>query len=482
MLYYFLMLYNRFMNNKKSISAIDKVSYALLVVALGIFVVAQGLIHNPDQDCYFLIDNGRYIVQNRALPETAYWLINEGVPTVIQQWMCDVVNYFAYAMGGYTGIVILGIIFNLTLLGALFLYNRDLLKSNQTGLNAAIFVWILLGQYASTRPYSITISLNLIELIVLKHFFDKEKHTAKETAKFLAIIAAIFVFQANWQASNIPYPMFWILCYIPVFKKKKFRIDLYALAALVTGGVFSILSPIGIRGPLFLTYSIGSFDGFEIYEIQPPEFPSLYTVLQVTLVALFIYAIVKRKLTSPQFFLAAGCFFMSCLFMRCCWTLVLPIGALLPNLEFTERSHKMMRWAYVAAGALSVFLIVRYNLEKTNDRAIMLASIPPPDQVTLYTDFNSGSYFLVDGYKIYYDARPELYDKRIAGDKAFLDEARDSWSGQIDYGEFIERYGFDWFAVTAGSPMQDYLENNSDYELVCANYTDQLILFRKTAD
>lgn len=470
------------MNNKKSISAIDKVSYALLVVALGIFVVAQGLIHNPDQDCYFLIDNGRYIVQNRALPETAYWLINEGVPTVIQQWMCDVVNYFAYAMGGYAGIVILGIIFDLTLLGALFLYNRDLLKSNQTGLNAAIFVWILLGQYASTRPYSITISLNLIELIVLKHFFDKEKHTAKETAKFLAIIAAIFVFQANWQASNIPYPMFWILCYIPVFKKKKFRIDLYALAALVTGGVFSILSPIGIRGPLFLTYSIGSFDGFEIYEIQPPEFPSLYTVLQVTLVALFIYAIVKRKLTSPQFFLAAGCFFMSCLFMRCCWTLVLPIGALLPNLEFTERSHKMMRWAYVAAGALSVFLIVRYNLEKTNDRAIMLASIPPPDQVTLYTDFNSGSYFLVDGYKIYYDARPELYDKGIAGDKAFLDEARDSWSGQIDYGEFIERYGFDWFAVTAGSPMQDYLENNADYELVCVNYTDQLILFRKTAD
>ena len=86
------------------------------------------------------IDNGRYIVQNRALPETAYWLINDGVPTVIQQWMCDVVNYFAYAMGGYTGIVILGIIFNLTLLGALFLYNRDLLKSNQTGLNAAIFV------------------------------------------------------------------------------------------------------------------------------------------------------------------------------------------------------------------------------------------------------------------------------------------------------------------------------------------------------
>ncbi len=477
MLYYYLMLYNRFMN-KKSISAIDKVSYALLVVALGIFVVAQGLIHNPDQDCYFLIDNGRYIVQNRALPETAYWLINEGVPTVIQQWMCDVVNYFAYAIGGYTGIVILGIIFNLTLLGALFLYNRDLLKSNQTGLNAAIFVWILLGQYASTRPYSITISLNLIELIVLKHFFDKEKHTAKETAKFLAIIAAIFVFQANWQASNIPYPMFWILCYIPVFKKKKFRIDLYALAALVTGGVFSILSPIGIRGPLFLTYAVGSFDGFDIYEILPPEFPSLYTVLQIILIALVAYAIFKKKLTSPQFFLAVGCFFMSCIFMRCCWTLVLPIGALLPNLEFTERSHKMMRWAYVAAGALSVFLIVRYNLEKTDDRQVMLSVVPAPDKVTLFTDFNSGSYFLIDGYKIYYDARPELYDHVIAGDKAFRDEAYASWSGEIDYDEFIAKYGFNWFAVTKDSPIESYLIENPDYEFVFDNATDGIAIYK----
>lgn len=458
---------------------LDKISYALLAVALGIVAVAQGLIHNPDQDCYFLIDTGRYIMSHGALPDTAYWLIKPDVPTVIQQWLCDVANYLAYAAGGYIGIVILGIIFNLIMLACLFVFCSEMIGSKQVGLNAAIYCWILLGQFASTRPYAITIAVSLLELTLLKRFFSREKHTAKETFAFLGCIAAIFVFQANWQASNLLYPILWILCYVPVFKAKRLRIDLYALAAIATGIVFSVISPLGIRGPMFLTYARGSLQVFKQIEVLPPDFPSIYTLMQVMVVALFIYTIVKRKLTSAQFFMTAGCFLMSCIYMRCCWTLVIPMGMLLANLKFTERSHKMMRWTYVVAGCLGVFQILNHNLENNNDTAMMLASVPGPDEVTLYTDFNSGSYFLVDGYKIYYDARPELYNKLIAGDKAFIDEAYASWSGNIDYDEFIENYGFDWFAVTAGAPMEDYLSSNEAYEFVFENQKDEIVIYKK---
>ena len=467
------------MNSLKKHSVIDKISYVLLAVALCILAVTSAIVHNPDQDIYFIIDNGRYIFNNHCLPETAYWLIRPGVPTIIQQWLCCVINYLAYAAGGYTGIRILGIVFNFILLLNLFLFCREILKSNQVGFNAAVFCWLLLGAYQSTRPYSVTISLTLIENILLMRFFSKEKHTAKETAVFLAKIAAIFVFQANWQASNILYPVLWILCYVPVFKAKKFRIDLYALAAIVTGVAFSVLSPLGIRGTLFLTYARGSLVQFGIYECNPPEFPSIYTAMQVMVIALVVYAIVKRKLTSSQFFLAAGCLFMSFLFMRCCWTLVLPLGMLLANLAFTERSHKMMRWTYVAAGAISVLLLMKFSIENTNDTEMMLSAVPPPDEVTLYTDFNSGSYFLIDGYKIYYDARPELYNKMIAGDKAFWDEIYATWEGSIDFDEFIAGYGFDWFAVTKDSPMEDYLKITPGYELVFDNQKDNIAIYKK---
>ena len=467
------------MGKRKSFTTADKISFVLLAVALGIFATAQGLIQNPNSDAFFLIDTGRYIVENGALPDTAYWLIKPDVPTIIQQWLCDVFNYAAYAAGGYTGIVILGIIFNIFLLFSLFIYNREILKNNQVGFNAAVFCWILLCGFATTRPYSVTISVSLLELTLLHRFFAKEKHTKKETLIFFGLIALIFVFQANWQASNILYPILWILCYVPVIKAKRFKIDLYALAALLIGALFSVVSPLGIRGPMFLTYARGSLERFHIIEVEPPHFPSLYTAMQAIVIALFVYAIVKKKLTSAQFFMTVGCFAMSCMFMRCCWTLVIPIGALLVNLKFTERSHKMMRWAYVAAGTLSVFLILKYNIEKTDDREIMMACLPAPDEVTLYTDFNTGSYFLVDGYKIYYDARPELYDYRIAGDKAFLDEAYAAWAGELDYAEFIDSYGFDWFAVAKNMPMDTYLEESDDYELVFVNQTDEINLYKR---
>ncbi len=467
------------MGKRKSFSISDKISFVLLAVALGIFATAQTLLQNPNPDCYFLISYGRYIFNNGSLPQTAYWLVKPDVPTLVQQWMCAVANYLAYSAGGFAGIVALGLIFNLILLGCLFVYCRETLKDNQVGFNTAVFCWIMLCGFSTTRPYSVTISASLLELALLHKFFSKEKHTRKETVIFLALIAAVFIFQINWQASNIFYPALWILCYIPVIKAKRIRIDLYALSALFVGAVCSFLSPLGIKGPLYMTAARGTVKMFNVIEMLPPHFPSLYTALQVIVVALFVYAVFKKKLTSVQFFMAAGCFLMSCVYMRCCWTLVIPIGALLCNLEFNERSHKMMRWAYVAAGLLSILLILKYNLEKTDDREVMIASLPAPDEVTLYTDFNTGSFFLVDGYKIYFDARPELYGEWITGDNTFIEEAYAAWAGDLDYDEFIEKYGFDWFAVTEDMPMDTYLKENEDYEFVFYNQKDEINIYKK---
>ena len=138
-----------------------------------------------------------------------------------------------------------------------------------------------------------------------------------------------------------------------------------------------------------------------------------------------------------------------------------------------------MRWAYVAAGLLSILLILKYNLEKTDDREVMIASLPAPDEVTLYTDFNTGSFFLVDGYKIYFDARPELYGEWITGDNTFIEEAYAAWAGDLDYDEFIEKYGFDWFAVTEDMPMDTYLKENEDYEFVFYNQKDEINIYKK---
>ena len=67
-----------------------------------------------------------------------------------------------------------------------------------------------------------------------------------------------------------------------------------------------------------------------------------------------------------------------------------------------------MRWGYIAAGTLCILQILNYNPVAAADTA-MVQTLPPTGSVVLYTDFNSGTYFLIEGYKVYYDARPELY-------------------------------------------------------------------------
>ncbi len=71
-----------------------------------------------------------------------------------------------------------------------------------------------------------------------------------------------------------------------------------------------------------------------------------------------------------------------------------------------------------------------------------------------------------------------MYDHVIAGDKAFRDEAYASWSGEIDYDEFIAKYGFNWFAVTKDSPIESYLIENPDYEFVFDNATDGIAIYK----
>ena len=84
----------------------------------------------------------------------------------------------------------------------------------------------------------------------------------------------------------------------------------------------------------------------------------------------------------------------------------------------------------------------------------------------LFTDFNSGNYFTFSGFKVYYDARPDIYGPGIAGDKELNTEMAQVISGDIDYDEFIAKYGFNWFAVNSVDSIDIYLQYNDGYENV----------------
>jgi hypothetical protein len=85
----------------------------------------------------------------------------------------------------------------------------------------------------------------------------------------------------------------------------------------------------------------------------------------------------------------------------------------------------------------------------------------------IYTDFNTGAFLEKEGYKIYIDARPELYDKDICG-KDIINEAKNIHYLTIDPEEFRQKYGFTKFLTTKGT-YERYLRYSSSYNLLYEN-------------
>ena len=424
--------------------------------------------HNPDYDSYFLIETGRYIVTNHKLPETAYWLITRDVPTIIQQWLCCVVNYSFYSAGGFLGIKMLAYLMAAILYGAFYILARTCTKQKSFAMGIASALVCICHQFLTTRPYALTITLSVLLVVVLKRFFGTDKHTAKETILFYLAVAGIFIIQANWQISNIVFPMLWICCFIPKLKDgKKPALDLYAIGALVIGAVSTLINPNGIYGTLYLVKTLKDVGIFQIAEMDSPAMKSLSMVCVVAVIILTTVLI--KKLPLWLIFASAGSVISACMYWRCLWMLMIPLAALVTMIE-AKKAATAVKLLGAAAIIIIGFIKIPdamvyyyvYPVEIKED----VASYITGDDVVLFTDFNTGSYFTFSGFKVYYDARPDIYGPGIAGDKELNTEMSNVISGDIDYGEFIDKYGFNWFAVNRVDNIDMYLQYTDGYEKV----------------
>ncbi len=448
---------------------------AVIFFAAGLiaFVCYNAFSRNPDGDAYFLIETGRYIAQNHRLPDTAYWLITPDVPTMTQQWLCCIVNYAFYRAFGLTGTKILALLLAGILYIADYLLCRDLTERKSDAMGIAAVMMLIVSPLISTRPYTITIALSVLMFFFLRRFFKEEKHTAKSITVLFIATAVIFALQANWQISNIFFPMLWICCFIPKIKDRKPSLDPYALGALGIGLVSVLANPNGIKGALYIVNTIGDVKGFTISEMLSPSMKSVKMVFAAAVIALAAYFI--KEIPLWLIFASAGSVLASCVYVRCGWMMSIPLACLIAYIK-PQKAKTLIR-------ALVFFAFVIYGFAKIPDAMVyyfwlpnevtenITSYIPNDEDTVLFTDFNTGNFMMFSGYKIYYDARPDIYGPGIAGDKALNDEMLGVLEGRADYDAFIEKYGFNWFVVSSVDDIKYYLDYNSDrFEVVYEGY------------
>jgi hypothetical protein len=149
----------------------------------------------------------------------------------------------------------------------------------------------------------------------------------------------------------------------------------------------------------------------------------------------------------------------------------------------SNKVYKLIKTSYIIVGFLATILVtnelITYdysNLLEQQDAVEYLNSLDK-DNIVLYTDFATGNYFEFEGYKVYMDARPELYMKEINGQYDLYEEYKDIASGKIDFDEFTSKYEFTHLDVPIYSSFDTYLYYNVNYKLISEN--DSYRLYEK---
>ena len=176
------------------LSACLYILFAILLVFLCINKISG------DDDFFWHLASGRYIVENKTIPATdVFSYTTAGQRWIPFEWGWDVTTYLIFNAAGYAGIYILK---SLLILGAFFLFFKILEKFKITaGLRIFFLLLLLFGVMFrfTIRPHLISyFFFALLLYIILSYkYFDRSNH------KILYYIPAIFLVWANFHMGVI---------------------------------------------------------------------------------------------------------------------------------------------------------------------------------------------------------------------------------------------------------------------------------------
>lgn len=237
--------------------------------------------------------------------------------------------------------------------------------------------------------------------------------------------------------------------------------------------------------------------GLPIQELQPPPTNSLYgfiVMMSVAALALYMYQN-KEKWNNPDYdaqpeftraYMTAGVLILACTHLRNLWFIIL--GAtptmllVLKNIQRIKTEEEKIKYPFlkgvfypaiiVAAGF--IFLSNASYSPTTNadsgrvpiQALEYLENTENKEDLILYTEFDNGAFMEWHGYKVYMDARPELFQKNINGKEDIYEEYCNVKRGTIDYSEFLDKYQFTHMIVTDNTLLDMYISLHKDYEAV----------------
>lgn len=461
---------------------------SLPLILMTVFSLVLVKAYFPDSDTFFIINTGKYIVENGAVPTVNPFVIHEGFGTIVQQWLFDVLIYQIYNLGGNVGLYLYSV--TILFISLFMMYKFFGLYSKNVSLKILLLSLcaVLASFFVVARPTSLSFLMCLSVIMVT------ETYRRNKNQWILLLLPILSLITINIHASM--WPMLFVLMVpfifpdklpqvkelglwksLGVFVKEWFGKWKWVLLAMLGMFMAGFVNPNGIKGMgyVFLSYCSATNSNL-IAELQAPALNSFSGIfIVISLLLLFKYVDKFRgKMDFAKFYMAAGTIILAATHNRNLWFLFFGATPLffvffdkftwkVKHKEKTTGAYAILDICYLCIILTLCTLPIGYgSLEIKDSNASPVEAVAYLDdldkeEVVLFTEFNNGAYMELNDYKVYIDARPELFQKNVNGKEDIYTEYLKVRTGQIDYEEFFNKYKFTHLIVDDGMPLSSFL-------------------------
>ena len=486
---------------------------ALAIVVMAVYSI--GLYQRSyDNDIWFILASGEYIVEH-GFPQTNPFTIVPDMGIVIQQWLPDVIAWGIYQAAGFVGLGLSLIVCVAALMALLYRLGR-VIRQNRSG--GEIMLWVLvialpcLAAYLSVRPHVYTMIAFTWVLILLERY----RQTGRRV--FLCLLPALVCVHVNFHAAMAPFDCAMIACYlIPDFLARAHRKGklsgiafdaaryprLPLLICLLACVAVLFINPYGWKGAAYLLLSLEAPSyGNYISEMGHLDVWCDYGFSAVICFALGMIAMGRlgaRHVNLPFTILFVVCSYLGFAAIRNVWLIAFFAYPLIvyatrhASFSFERlasligrifEQYQTMMAAIVLVGTGVVvavgFVSVTDKVAEpyTDGKSTPVVAVEfldsldvDKEQARLFNFFNAGGFLEFHGYKVFIDARPELFNEPITGiDRQYYYDFVDFAKGNTSPESVVEEFDFDYMVVDTKTAMSTYLEGSDEYEILISGH------------
>lgn len=451
----------------------------VLIILFSITTLFAIIFMDTNQDIWFMLNNGKYLVENGTFPTKEFITIHNDYTVLIEKWITCVLFYSIYSVFGMIGLEIFKIVLIWCIIGLIYYIMRK--RTEYYFIPVLFIITACIPSLIQKRPTLLSLILLLVEYILL------EKYTETKNIKILLWFPVLAVIMMNVHSTY--YIWYFIIAFPYLFQnllyneinrsviKQELKYSLYLLISGIISFIALGLNPYGYTSVINTLKQMRIPElGKYVNELQLPTMGGSVIAL-LCLCAIIVFSIClylnRKKMPIRDIILPIIIFII---FIRAGvrnYIYFIIFTSLVMVKYFDIKVYKklvpisisVILLIFSSASALKSYT-VHNEIQDTIESNV-------PKGTTVFANPDLGSWLGFNGYKTYMDTRFEIYSDVI-------NEVENTFTEYIKATpkELQDRYNFDYYILLKQNKLRTLIDLTTDFEKIFEDEEKELYIYR----